>query len=314
MKKKQKKMREWDGKVKNLANEAPQDFVRWLLKGAEYIGDLSPRFASRNIEADILYRIAIEHRYYLLHIEFQSTSHPIMAKRLWEYNVAASIKYKLPVYSFVIYLRPDSGIAQSPYEVRAHHGELMHCFWFRVIELWTIPTEDLFQTGLKGLLPFVPLSREGQRREAVERVISELSQEEGDKQRELLSFTYGFASLVFEEENDQSWLRRRFFMLKDILKESWALKELAQEMTQEARKEAREEAIEEERKKKLREEIETLLFFIQMHFPTLAQIAKDQCETLSNPEQVRELLHKVIAAKSEKEVEQHLLDVEKEEA
>jgi hypothetical protein len=299
-------MGDWDGKVKNLANEVPQDFVQWLLKGADYIDDLSPRFASRDIEADILYRIAIEHKFYLLHIEFQSTSHPIMAKRLWEYNVAAFIKYKLPVYSFVIYLRPDSGIAQSPYEVRAHHGELMHCFWFRVIKLWTIPTEDLFQTGLKGLLPFVPLSREGQRREAIERVIGELSQEEVDKQRELLSFTYGFASLVFEEENDQSWLRRRFGMLKDILKESWAFQEIAQE--------AREEALEEERKKKLREERETLLFFIQMHFPALAQIAKDQCEVMSDPEQVRELLHKVIAAKSEKEVEQHLLAAKKEKA
>jgi len=155
-----------------------------------------------------------------------------MAKRLWEYNVAAFIKYKLPVYSFVIYLKPDSSIAQSPYEVRLHDGELAHCFWFRVIKLWTVPTEDLFQTGLKGLLPSVPLSREGQRREAVEQVISELSQEEVGKQRELLSFTYGFGSLVFEDENDQSWLRRRFGMLKDILRESWALKELAQEMAQ----------------------------------------------------------------------------------
>jgi predicted transposase YdaD len=188
-------MGDWDGKVKNLANEAPQDFVKWLLKGAEYVDDLSPRFASRDIEADILYRIAIEHKFYLLHIEFQSTGHPIMARRLWEYNVAAFIKYKLPVYSFVIYLRPDSSIAQSPYEVRLHDGELAHCFWFRVIKLWTIPTEDLFQTGLTGLLPFVPLSREGQRREAVERVVDELSQENVDRQRELLSFTYGFASL-----------------------------------------------------------------------------------------------------------------------
>src|SRR2546430_16801672 len=261
-------MGEWDGKVKNLANEAPQDFVQWLLKGADYIDDLSPRFASRDIEADILYRIAIEHKFYLLHIEFQSTSHPIMAKRLWEYNVAASIKYKLPVYSFVIYLRPDSDIAQSPYEVRLHDGELAHCFWFRVIKLWTIPTEDLFETGLKGLLPFVPLSREGQRREAVERVIRELSQEEVSKQRELLSFTYGFASLVFEDENDQSWLRRRFGMLKDILKESWAFQEIAQE----AREEARKEAHEEERKVAFQKAKQTLLAFIQVHFPTLMQL------------------------------------------
>ena len=108
-------MGDWDGKVKNLANEAPQDFVQWLLKGAEFLDDLSPRFASRDIEADILYRITIEYKFYLLHIEFQSTGHPIMARRVWEYNSRASQKYKLPVYSFVIYLKPDSDIAQSPY-------------------------------------------------------------------------------------------------------------------------------------------------------------------------------------------------------
>jgi predicted transposase YdaD len=129
------------------------------------------------------------------------------------------------------------------------------------------------------------------------------------------SFTYGFASLIFNEESDQQWLRRRFGILRDILKESWAFQEIAQEAREEAREEARKETrkevLEEERKKKLREERETLLFFIQTHFSALAQLAQDQGETLSDPEQVRELLHKVITAKSEKEVEKHLLAVKK---
>jgi predicted transposase YdaD len=168
----------------------------------------------------------------------------------------------------------------------------------------------LFETGLKGLLPFVPLSREGQRREAVERVISELSHEEVDKQRELLSFTYGFASLVFEEENDQSWLRRRFGMLKDILKESWAFQEIAQE----AREEARKEAHEEERKVAFQKAKQTLLAFIQVHFPTLMQLAEEQCSTIETLEQMENLLHKVILAQSEQEVRQHLLNVKKEKA
>ena len=182
----------------------------------------------------------------------------------------------------------------------------MHRFWFRVIKLWTIPTEHLFQTGLKGLLPFVPLTQEGQQREAVERVIDELSQEDADRQRELLSFTYGFASLVFKDESDQQWLRRRFGMLKDILKESWAFEEIAQE--------AREEAREEERKEKLREEMEILFLYIQTHFSSLEQLAQNQLEHLKDAHQVQELLRKVIAAKSEKEVECYLLDVKKERA
>jgi len=79
-----KHMGDWDGKVKNLANEAPQDFVQWLVKGARYVSDLSPRFATRDIEDDILYRITIRGKQYLLHIEFQSSSDTNMARRLWE--------------------------------------------------------------------------------------------------------------------------------------------------------------------------------------------------------------------------------------
>ena len=66
-----KHMGRWDGKVKNLVNEAPQDFVQWLIKGARYVNDLSPRFATRDIEGDILYCITIKGKQYLLHIEFQ---------------------------------------------------------------------------------------------------------------------------------------------------------------------------------------------------------------------------------------------------
>jgi len=225
-----KRKDDWDGKVKNLANAAPQDFVQWLIKGARYVNDLSPRFATRNIEGDILFRIRIKDKLYLLHIEFQSSSDTNMARRLWEYNVAASIKYKLPVYSVVIYLRPDGKSAESPYQVLLHEGKVVHSFSFEVIELWKIATEDLFQTGLKGLLPFVPLTREGPQRKVVERVIDELGQEEVDKQRELLSFTYGFASLVFKNESDQYWLRRRFDMLKDILKRAGLFKRLRKKL------------------------------------------------------------------------------------
>jgi hypothetical protein len=297
-----KHMDDWDGKVKNLANAAPQDFVQWLIKGAHYINDLSPRFATRNIEGDILFRIRIKGKLYLLHIEFQSSSDTNMARRLWEYNVAASIKYKLPVYSVVIYLKPDGKSAESPYQILLHEGKVAHSFYFDVIELWKIGTEDLFQTGLKGLLPFVPLTREGLQREAVERVIDELSQEEVDKQRELLSFTYGFASLVFKDENNQYWLRRRFGVLKDILKESWAFQEIMQE------------GREEERKGELQRARQILFSFIEARFPAQMQLAEEKCSSIETPEQMEGLLQKIILAQDEQEVWQYLLDVKKEKA
>ena len=43
-----------------------------------------------------------------------------------------------------------------------------------MVELCKVDTGQLFQRGLKGLLPLVPLTREGNRRQAVEQVIEEL--------------------------------------------------------------------------------------------------------------------------------------------
>lgn len=99
-------------------------------------------------------------------------------------------------------------------------------------------------------------------------------------------------------------------MLKDILKESWAFQEIAQE----ARKEALEEALEEERKVAFQKARQTLLSFIQVHFPALMQLAEEQCSAIETLEQMEDLLRKVILAQSEQEVRQHLLNVKKEKA
>lgn len=91
-------------------------------------------------------------------------------------------------------------------------------------------------------------------------------------------------------------------MLKDILKESWAFQEIA------------EEARGEERKQALQRVRQTLLSFIQARFPALMQLAEEQCNAIETPEQMEELLRKVILAQDEQEVRQHFLDVKKENA
>lgn len=82
--------------------------------------------------------------------------------------------------------------------------------------------------GLKGILPLVPLTQDGQDHDAIEYVIKKLQQPGVKKRDELLSLTYGLAGLVFENENDHDWLQRRFAMLEDILDESWTFRELKQ--------------------------------------------------------------------------------------
>jgi predicted transposase YdaD len=159
--------------------------------------------------------------------------------------------------------------------------------------------EQLFQTGLKGLLPLIPLTQDGQQHEVVERVIDELQQSGVKKSGDLLSLTYNLAGLVFEGESEQLWLRRRFAMLKDILKESWTY----QEIKKEGRAEGLEQGLQAQR--------QSLILLIQKLYPALIQLAEDVCNTIRTLEELQDLFQKVLLAKDEQEVRQLLLSVQK---
>src|SRR5579863_2833035 len=60
---------------------------------------------------------------------------------------------------------------------------------------------------------------------------------EDENTRDLLSLTYIFAALAFVKETDRHWLKRRFGMFEDALKDSWAYQEILQEGKLEERQE-----------------------------------------------------------------------------
>jgi hypothetical protein len=62
----------------------------------------------------------------------------------------------------------------------------MHEFWYDVVELCKVDTEQLFQRGLKGLLPLVPLTREGKKHQSIERVIRRAVGARGAELREFI--------------------------------------------------------------------------------------------------------------------------------
>lgn len=159
----------------------------------------------------------------LIHIEAQSKPDNNMAQRLLEYNVLAYRRYKCPIMSYVIYLRKAGKKRPPPTLVRvAPDGQEILRFTYREIELAKIAYEELFETGLKGLLPLVPLSLGGARKEIVEEVITRLLPAHDTMNKSLLVLTRLFASLAFRQDDDanQEWLKRRFAMLEDILQDT----------------------------------------------------------------------------------------------
>ena len=236
----------------------------------------------------------------LVHIEFQSYYDETMAQRMWEYNALATFSYNRPAYSFVIYLRKCE-VPEPFFKWEFPTGEVVHHFTFKVIKLWEISPEVLKQTELVGIFPLMVLAQGGRRPEVVEEVITSLKSVGGEAGKELLSLTYILASLVFENEADCRWLKKRFKMLQDILRDTWAYQEIMQEGRQEGR--------EEERQQRLKDQRQMLMSLVQVHFSNIAHLAKERADAIKDPEALQSLILKVVAAQDEEEAKQILLSV-----
>jgi len=178
-------------------------------------------------------------------------------------------------------------------------GEVVHHFTFKVIKLWEISPVVLKQTGLVGIFPLMVLAHGGKRPEVVEEVITSLKSVGGEAGKELLSLTYILASLVFENEADCRWLKKRFKMLQDILRDTWAYQEIMQEGRQEGR--------EEERQQRLKDQRQMLMSLVQVHFSNIAHLAQERADAIKDPEALQSLILKVVAAQDEEEAKQILL-------
>jgi predicted transposase YdaD len=235
-------MGKWDLSMKNLFYEAPEDIVTFILKDAQFVRLVSPVLAGKEIFCDILCEIRINGRKALLHIEFQKKRDGKMAERLWKYNMDATIKYKCPVWSCVIYLAKDSTVAEV-FSKNFPDGRAIHRFNFSVIKMWDVPTEELLCTGRSGLAPLLVLTQNGQRPEVIEQAITLLDPSDGNRKSELLTLTYGLASLILVDQADQDWLKRRFNMLYEILKDTPAFRDIAEYGRSEGLKKGRQEGL-----------------------------------------------------------------------
>ncbi len=287
-------MKKWDNGMKRLLVESPQDILDWVLQGASFTGNRSQEFESIMLDADVMHEALYLDKLILLHLEFQSGPHPDMEQRLLEYSVLAHRYYEHPICSIVIYLKKGGRVATSPLIRTLPDGEEFLRFRFHIILLWDIPYEELMAKGLPGLLPLAPLAKDGAKREVVEQIIARLAPPGESARKELLALTRLFASLAFDSQEDQEWLKRRFEMLRDILRETPAYQQLL------------EEGREEERQKRVQSLSQKLLNVVQTRFPKLKTMTKRQISLMKRPETLEDLLVKVALSSNAEEAKDAL--------
>ena len=309
----------YDNGTRRLMAICAQDLVDWLLPGAFCTGKLSDKFESFDIEADAMQETLFYDRLALVHVEFQSGSDTSMAQRLLEYLVMAYRRYKCPVISYVIYLR-KCAVPTPPLVLTLPNGEECLRLNYKVIALWETPYEELLAKGLKGLIPLVPLAHNGKRRDVVEELIMRLLPAHDTVEKELLALLQLFTSLAFGVENEESqeWLKRRFKVLNDILRETpayqWILQEGREEGFLKGLLEGKEKGLlegqKEERQKVLLSLCEVLVKMVQGRFPQLSSLATKQVDRIQDVEKIEDLLVKISTSSTLEQVQQHLLSID----
>lgn len=302
----------FDNATKRLLREKPQHFVSWLIPEGIFKRNLSVELKSRNIYADGLFAITVNELPALLHTEFQTGKDGLMGERLLEYSVLASSENNwLPVYTYVIYLRRDGDVPKSPLIRKLPSGEEVHRFYYQVIEVAKISAKQLLQRGLLGLLPLLPLTDGGTQPEVMEEAVSTLVEA---REIELLALAYTFGGLVSGNRAYDEWFERSFAMLEDIMEESWTYQEIVKKGMQKGLDLGLQQGLkkgrEEERQQRILEQHQTLLSFVQVRFPELVSLAKQQTTPINDPEVLHNLIVKLFGVQTADEARQTLMEAE----
>ncbi len=153
-------MAEFDTIAKHLIHTYPADFARFALhqddiKVIDVIDTEQPTVEAHR--ADSLIRVQVGDEEALVHHEFQTTDSSLpMPRRMAGYIGRSIEQYDLPIYSNVIYLRPDAGRRDPGHYLQERRGFRV-LVQYQVIRLSELDGQQTLDRGHSGLLPFAPL-------------------------------------------------------------------------------------------------------------------------------------------------------------
>jgi hypothetical protein len=205
----------------------------------------------------------------------------------------------------LIYLKDCGNVPQSPFSRRLPSGEETVRFRYRSIELHKMTAGEIKQTGLVGLAALLPLTSDGARREVIEDMIAQLV---AAKKTDVLWVGYALAAKVMTD--DLLWLRRRFAVFSDFLRDSPVYQEVLEEGVEKGLQTGLEQGLQQGLQAgELRAQRQTLREILHERFPELDSLAREQIEATSDTEQLRRVTIKMSIARTSSEAEQYLLGI-----
>ena len=154
-------MAKYDTISKHLIQTYPKDFFHLTLGRDDIeVLDILDTEQTTTRHADSLIRVHFAGEDALIHHEFQTTdsTNPDMPRRMAGYIGRAIEQHGLPVYSSVIYLRPNAGQRDPGYHIQEVSGHRIF-IQYQVIRLSEIEGQEIIEGEHAGLFPFTPLMK-----------------------------------------------------------------------------------------------------------------------------------------------------------
>ena len=149
--------------AKDVIDTFPEDMLGFLMEGwdIEFLEHLDSELTTvETRQMDSLIKVLLDGEEVLVHCEFQTTdsTHADMVERTVDYLGRCYGRYGLPIFSHVIYLRPNAGRNDPGGYVQDVTGHRL-IVEYKVIRLIEVEGQSVLEAQQPGLLPFCPLMK-----------------------------------------------------------------------------------------------------------------------------------------------------------
>ncbi|WP_017655103.1 hypothetical protein [Fortiea contorta] len=204
-----------DVSTKKLISLAPDNWVKWVTNIPDIVAReiLNAEFQWISRESDVLIR-ATSQQYgeFLVLNELQLRPSSKMPRRMRAYTALAEEKYQLPTYPVLINIL-KTGDEEIPNRFASDIAGLKATQDYRVINLWEVDVNLVFDQPLPSLLPFVPILQGGENESTIREALRILRADEQLNQLEtVLAF---FATFVLESTLVQEIMRWDMAVLRE---------------------------------------------------------------------------------------------------
>lgn len=201
---------------KRLIRLAPNAWVRWVTQDTtiEAHDVLSSEFQWIGRESDVLVKaFSPQHGDFMVLNELQLRYRKDLPRRMRAYAALAEERYRLPVYPVLLNILPPPKTLAVVNRYESAFMGLQARQDYRVINLWEVDANLVFQQNLSSLLPFVPILKHGGAVPIVQQALQQLRTD--DKLSELETLLAFFASFVLSAPLVQQIMRWDMTVLRE---------------------------------------------------------------------------------------------------